>query len=265
MDATLGREESFHDEWAASVDLEQVLVDESFEACTAPECRWLMEQLGDIAGKRILDLGCGIGEAAVYFAKHGAHVTASDLSAGMLRVAARLAARHGVCLETAKCSATDVSLPDETFDIVYAGNLLHHVEIEPTLREVHRLLKPGGVFVSWDPIKHNPLIKIYRRVAADVRTRDEHPLAMRETRTFRQIFRSVRYECFWLFTLWIFLRFLLIERVSPNKERYWKKIIIEHERLEPIYRRWARVDRWVLRAFPFLKRFCWNIALVCEK
>lgn len=265
MGITLSREEGFHDKWAASVNLAHVLVDESFEACTAPECRWLMSQIGEVAGRQILDVGCGLGEAAVYFAKQGADVTASDLSGGMLRVTARLAAKHGVSVKTTQCSATGIPLPDETFDIVYAGNLLHHVDIEPTLREVHRLLKPGGVFISWDPIKHNPLIKVYRRLASRVRTKEEHPLAMREVRTFRRIFKSVRYECFWFFTLWIFLRLLLIERVNPNKERYWKKIIREHERLEPIHRRWAKLDRWVLAAFPFLKRFCWNIALVCEK
>ena len=265
MDITPDREERFHDEWAASVDVEQIPVDESFQACTAPECRWIARQLGDVAGRRVLDLGCGMGEAAVYFAKLGADVTAADLSSGMLGVVQRLAARHNASVRTAKCCATDTALPDAAFDVVYAGNLLHHVEVEPTLREVHRILKPGGVFVCWDPLKHNPLINIYRRLASGVRTEDEHPLAMKEIRAFRRIFRNVRYECFWLLAQWIFLRFFLIERVSPNRQRYWKKIITEHRRLEPIYRRWARLDEWVLRALPFLKRYCWNVAVVCEK
>ena len=261
----LQREEDFHDQWASSVDLEEILVDESFEACTAPEGRRIMAWLGDIRGKRVLDMGCGMGEAAVYFAKQGAKVTAADLSGGMLLVAERLASRHKVAIETIKCPAGDTALPDGAFDIVYAGNLLHHVEIEPTLNEARRILADGGMAVFWDPLRHNPLINVYRRMAADVRTEDEHPLAMRELDIFRRVFRTVRFDCFWFFTLWIFLRFYLIERVGPSQQRYWKKIIVEHERLEPIYRRWARWDAWVLRRLPLLKRYCWNIAVACEK
>ncbi len=75
----------------------------------------------------------------------------------------------------------------------------------------------------------------------------------------------VKYECFWFFTLWIFLRFLLIERVNPNKERYWKKIITEHKRLEPIYTPLEKLDKAFLNRFPYFKRYCWNIVIFCVK
>ena len=49
---------------------------------------------------------------------------------------------------------------------------------------------------------------------------------------FREHFAEVRYECFWFFTLLIFMRFYLVEGVDPNKERYWKKIITDLVRRE---------------------------------
>ena len=77
-------EEQFHDEWAASIDPAEVMVDESWQAATCPEHRWIRDQLGDLRGRRVLDLGCGAGEAAVWFAKQGAEVVASDISSQFL-------------------------------------------------------------------------------------------------------------------------------------------------------------------------------------
>ncbi len=245
-------EERFHDRWAASINPAEVLVDESWEAATCPEHRWIRAQLGDLHGRRVLDLGCGAGEAAVWFAKQGADVVASDISAEFLDVVHRVAGLHGVRVQTHQGDADRLDFPDDTFDVVYAGNLLHHADLDRTLEQIHRVLKPGGRVVTWDPLRHNPLIHVYRRMAMDVRTVDEHPLAIGDVRRFARWFSDVHYECFWFCTLWIFVRFFLIEHVHPSRERYWKKIIREHARLAPIYNRLSALDRRVLGAFPFL-------------
>jgi ubiquinone/menaquinone biosynthesis C-methylase UbiE len=259
------KEEEFHDSWADTINVADVMVNEFFEACTSPENRIILEKLGDVRGKKILELGCGAGEASVYFAKLGAEATATDLSSGMLRVVEEVATMHGVSVETRQTASDSLDFADESFDIVYAANLLHHVEISPTLAEVERVLKPGGIFAAWDPLAHNPLINIYRRMATEVRTEDEHPLKMSDLRLFRQRFEDVSYNTTWFFTLWIFLSFFLIERVDPNKERYWKKILLEHRRLENRYRFLERLDGIILRLIPFLKRYCWNIVIFARK
>jgi hypothetical protein len=101
-------------------------------------------------------------------------------------------------------------------------------------------------------------------MATEVRTTDEMPLAIGIINFVRSLFSKAVYDTFWLATLWIFLRFYLIERVNPNEERYWKKIIAENTRLEPIYRRLERLDT-LLKQVPFMKRFAWNIAVVATK
>ncbi len=255
------REEQFHDEWGGVIDPDQVPVIETFEACTAPENRYITEWLGNVRGLRVLDLGCGAGEAAVYFALRGADVTAVDLSAGMLEVTRRVADRYGVTIRCRRQNAERLEFDANTFDVVYAANLLHHVDLDTCLTEVGRVLRPDGRFVSWDPLRHNPIINIYRRMAAPVRTEDETPLDIRDTESFRRHFHDVEHRCFWLAGLWIFMRFFLVDRVHPSKDRYWKKIITDADRLRGTYHRLAALDDFLIRRMPWLQRMCWNLAV----
>ena len=265
MSDSYSTEESFHDNWARSIYIEQVMLDEFFEACTSPENRFIMKELGNIKGKRLLDLGCGAGESSVYLAKKGALVTAMDVSSEMLNVASNVAQKHNVEITTRRSSSVDINCGDETFDIVYAANLLHHVNIPSTLKEVHRVLKYGGSFVSWDPILYNPLINIYRKLATEVRTKDEHPLTTKDLDLFKQYFPDVKYHMTWFFTLLIFVKYYCIDRVHPNKERYWKKILIESKKLQKAYSFLEKLDNVFLKTFPFMKKYCWNVTVVAKK
>lgn len=261
---TLAREREHHDEWAAKIDLDKVLVRESFEASTAPENRFILKNLGNLEGKKLLDLGCGAGENSVYFALKGAHCIATDYSPGMLETAHQLAKKYGVEIETKCINAEEIEFPDNTFDCVYAANLLHHVRPETALKEMHRVCKPGGKVCFWDPLIHNPVINVYRYMASTVRSEDETPLSIGFVKNAEELFTKVSYETFWFFTLWIFLRFYLIERVSPNKERYWKKIIYEEPRLRSSYKFLEKLDSY-FKKIPFVERYAWNIAVVATK
>ena len=265
MSDVLQRERSFHDRWAQFINVDGIHVRNYFEACTAPENRFILDHLEDVKGKTLLDLGCGAGENSVYFALKGARCTATDYSRGMIEKTLSLAAANHVQIDARTMNAMDIEFPADTFDIVYAANLLHHLP-DPlaALREMHRVLKPGGKACFWDPLRHNPVINIYRRIATEVRTEDEMPLDIKITNFIKPLFSETLYDTFWLATLWIFLRFYLIERVDPNKERYWKKIIAESTRLEPTYRRLERLDR-VIKKVPLMQRFAWNIAVVATK
>ena len=265
QDETLEKERQFHDAWASTIDVDGIRVKDYFEACTAPENRFILKQLGDITGEKLLDLGCGAGENSVYFAKKGALCVATDYSPGMVEVALKLAEKNGVKIEGCTANAMELEFPDNTFDIVYASNLLHHLpEPKLAIREMHRVLKPGGKACFWEPLKHNPVINVYRRMATKVRTEDETPLDINIVKFVNSLYSDVAYDTFWLATLWIFLRFYLIEKVHPNKERYWKKIIIEQARLEPEYRRLENLDK-LLKKLPGMKRFAWNLAVVARK
>ena len=264
-DQTLEREQQFHDAWAATIDVEVIKVRDYFEACTAPENQFILKHMGDIKGKRLLDLGCGAGENSVYFAKQGAMCVATDYSPGMVEIALQLAAANGVQIQGHTMNAMLLDFPDNIFDFVYASNLLHHVpNPQATIQEMHRVLKPGGKACFWDPMRHNPIINVYRRIAKQVRTADEKPLDINIINFVKSQFRTITYDTFWLATLWIFLRFYLIERIDPNHERYWKKIIIEQARLESEYRRLEKLELNI-KKLPLMKRFAWNLVVVATK
>lgn len=265
QDEILRKEQEFHDRWAAAIDVEGIQVKDYFESCTAPENRFILQHLGEVRGRYLLDLGCGAGENSVYFAQKGARCVAADYSPGMVEVALKLAQSNGVEVEGCVVNAMAIAFPDETFDIVYASNLLHHIpDPDAVIREAHRILKPGGQLCFWDPLRHNPIINIYRRMASEVRTDDETPLDIRIASQVESMFSQTVYDTFWIASLWIFLQFYFIERVNPNQERYWKKIIVEQDRLKPSYLRLEQLDS-LLKKLPWMKRLAWNLAVVATK
>ena len=260
------RERDFHDGWASEIDPRTVPVRQTFAASTSPEPRWLLSQLGDLRGKRVLDLGTGAGEAAVYFALQGANVTAVDLSPGMLDVVRCVAKHHGVEVTCEVASAEDLSIFEAaSFDVVYAANVLHHVDTDRCLGEVARVLRAGGAAVSWDPIAYNPIINVYRRMATEVRTSDEHPLRRADLELFKKHFRHYSSRFFWFSTLLVFLKFYLIDRVHPNEDRYWKRILTQENELRTSYLFLESIDRGLLKVFPSLRWLCWTVAVVAQK
>lgn len=259
-------ERTFHDAWAGSEDVEQIDVRGANEVCTAPEMRYIVKRLGDLRGKRILDVGCGLGEASVYFAMLGADVTSSDLSQGMLDATSRLAKSNGVAVRQHLASAEDMGLaPSDKFDVIYAGNLLHHVDIDATLSRIRPHLADNGVLVTWDPLAYNPAINVYRSMATEVRTPDEHPLKWSDIRLFNRHFGQVETRYFWLLTLIIFVVMALAQRRDPNKERFWKVILKEGPRWAWLYRPLEAMDRLILSVLPPLRLLCWNVVVIARK
>jgi len=260
------KEREFHDEWAEGINPDDVVVDDSWHGAGVPECGWILRQLGDLTGLRILELGTGAGEGAVYFAKRGAKVTATDISPGMLNLAAEVGRRHGVTMETVVADAADLShFDDGTFDLVYGANVLHHVEIERCLREVHRVLVPGGRAAFWDPLHYNPAIQVYRRIATEVRTEDEHPLKRADLKRFEKIFDNTISQAFWLSGLLVFIKFFLVDRIHPNADRYWKLVVERQTELEKSLLRFHALDQNILKVFKPLRWWAWNIAVVVQK
>ena len=205
-------EEKFFNKWANEVSGKDILVRESFEAKTSVENHFALKALGDLKGKKMLDLGCGTGEASVYFALKGAKVTACDVSLECLKLGKNLFQKFNVNIQTIKMQVEFLGFPNESFDLVYGFGVLHHIDINESVYEIYRVLKNGGIAVFIEPLAYNPLIRIYRYMAKGVRTPTETPITFKDIRFIGTIFKNARHREFQFFTLLIFLHFFLVRR-----------------------------------------------------
>jgi len=108
----------------------------------------ILELIGEVHGRRILDVGCGDGDLAARLAERGARVVGVDASAAMIAAAMQRAAPEQADLAFEIAAAQDLPFPPEQFDIVVAVTILCFVEnAAPVFREMARVLRPGGHLV----------------------------------------------------------------------------------------------------------------------
>lgn len=121
----------------------------------------------DLKGKSVLVVGCGFGDDALRLAKLGAKVSAFDLSPDSLQIARALAARESLQITFDEMPAECMQYRDSTFDFILARDILHHVDIPLTMREIVRVAKPNAMFVVneiyshsiTDNIRHSSLVE----------------------------------------------------------------------------------------------------------
>lgn len=111
----------------------------------------MFENLGVTAGpdRRVLDFGCGNGVASYSLARAGFEVTGLDSSQGLLAglgAAKMLDGLDGVSIDFQSHSGEAFDFSDNTFDVVYIREVLHHIHnLTDFLSQVYRILKPGGI------------------------------------------------------------------------------------------------------------------------
>ncbi|WP_347355032.1 class I SAM-dependent methyltransferase [Intrasporangium sp.] len=115
--------------------------------------------LGEVGGRRILEVGAGAAQCSRWLVTRGATVVATDLSAAMLSTAARIARRHPEVpsLPLAQCDARALPFADASFEIVFTayGVLPFVADPEVVLAECARVLRDGGrlVFSTTHPVR----------------------------------------------------------------------------------------------------------------
>lgn len=168
-----------------------------------PEYRFRV--LGPLKGKDILDAGCGDGSNSVLLAKLGARVTGVDVSRASVELAKRRAAANGMEASTRfACSPLETAnLPPNSFDVIWADCILHHVipELEAILRSFRTWAKPGATVIFSEPINLNPTLRKLRlsMPISTHHTPGERPLESPEIRIIRQYFPTLRIRRFALF------------------------------------------------------------------
>ena len=98
----------------------------------------------------VLEFGCGTGSTAIAHTPHVKHIHALDISSKMIEIAQGKASENKVTNVTFQQSSIDkFDVPDQTFDAVLGLSILHLLENkEGVIAKVHKMLKPGGIFIT---------------------------------------------------------------------------------------------------------------------
>jgi 2-polyprenyl-3-methyl-5-hydroxy-6-metoxy-1,4-benzoquinol methylase len=137
--------ESYDDKWSISYDKRCVDYARNLFDATVPA-----DELRRLPYERALELGCGSGFFLLNLIQAGVarRGSVTDLSPGMVKVAIRNGESLGLDVDGRVADAEGIPYDDDTFDLVVGHAVLHHIpDVEKSLREVVRVLKPGGRFV----------------------------------------------------------------------------------------------------------------------
>lgn len=107
-------------------------------------------------GKKLLEVGCGLGTDLLQFARGGAIVTGVDLSSTSIDLVRKRFALYGLPVDAQPADAENLPFAEASFDVVYSFGVLHHTpNTQRAIDEVYRVLKPGGACVIMLYHKHS--------------------------------------------------------------------------------------------------------------
>jgi ubiquinone/menaquinone biosynthesis C-methylase UbiE len=180
----------------------------------------------DPRDQEVLDYGCGEGRLTFDLLRKGArYVTGIDVSEVRVDAARRRADHLGVAdrcrFVTADAHAT--GFPDASFDLVVGTDVLHHLDLERALREIRRVLRPGGRAVFVEPLAHNPILRLGRFLTPSGRTPDEHPFTVEDWRLCASIFTSFSHSERELVTIPLMPLNLILPRGGQRAMARWAR------------------------------------------
>jgi SAM-dependent methyltransferase len=215
----------------------------SFVQSSANQYQQIIE--ADCKNKRILEFGCGEGNSAIALARKGAVISAIDVSYAHIQVAQASAAAQQVQVDFQMMSAEKLEFADTSFDLACGKGILHHLQLDRAFSGIARTLKPDGKAVFLEPMGHNPMINLYRRLTPSLRCKDEHPLKMWDLQCARDYFGTVETRFYHLSSL-----LAVPFRRVPGSHALFAFL--------------EATDRLLFASLPWLQRHAWIVILILE-
>ncbi len=211
----------------------------------------MMGNIGNIKGKNVLEFGCGEGWFTEKLADMGAEVWAFDLSKEAVKKTKERFSNHSAQkrVHVDQMPGENLSYDSEQFDIVVGLAILHHLELEASMKEIRRILKNGGRAFFMEPLGHNLFLNLYRKMTPHLRSKDEMPMILEQFDLIDGIFPKFRHEEYYLLTVFaLFFYFLGANRVMLKS----RDLLI-------------KLDRALLKMLPGIRKYCWYSILEMEK
>jgi ubiquinone/menaquinone biosynthesis C-methylase UbiE len=203
----------------------------------------MMEKIGNIEGKRVLEFGCGSGWFTKVLAAKGAEVWAFDISNEAVKNARDLIESHNLehRVHVDRMAAEDLDYDSNMFDLVVGNAVLHHVDLNLCVNEIKRVLKDRGWAYFMEPLGHNPFLNAYRRLTPGLRSKDEVPFRFEQFSYIRKCFPEFEHEEYYLTAmLALFWHFVGMRRLMLKT----RDVLF-------------RLDRRIIATFPKLSKYCW--------
>jgi SAM-dependent methyltransferase len=154
-DERLSREREFHNERFGAPEARRK---DAFHFAIANGAEEYGRRVREAArGRDVLEYGC-TGGASVALAASARSLAGIDISD--VAIAQAVAAASAAGLDRARFQVDDaqhMSLPSDAFDLVCGSAIIHHLDVETAVREVRRVLRPGGRAIFWEPLGQNAL------------------------------------------------------------------------------------------------------------
>lgn len=227
--------------------------------------------LGNVAGQKILEIGCGNGELSVWLAKQGAEVYGLDISDESIKIAEKRSVENNTISQTHFYAqpAEQLNWSDNYFDIVFINVSLHHLEIETALREFKRVLKPKGILVAIEPLAFSKTIQNFRNSKLFTRlypirqeTPTERILLTDDLKLIQSLYQNTSYVPYRIFSP-------LITKIKPLFSFLVNRLIrqeIDPEiRKRRINRALQKIDEKLLKSLPFLKFLSRYVVIYARK
>ena len=242
-------EQQFYDEWVKKKTDHKVLFDLFYERPHVGNPYWyLYEQLmsQDLKNKRVLDFGCGSGSNSIILANLGAIVYGFDISYESLKIAKEKARKYGVAKRVyfSQSVGEKLCFKDQSFDLIFGSDILHHLDIGPSISEMRRVLRKGGwgYFKEWHTNTFLTLISyVFKKFSRRGEyTPHEKPLSKDDLDKLRKQFKTVTFSYF----------DLAARRISLGR-----MVLVKAQ----------RIDYFLLRWFPFLKPWSGSVVIAYQK
>ena len=195
---------------------------------------------------QILDFGCGTGvfvERAIKYKPK--KIVGIDISEVSIDKAKKNAKKMGINVDYYVDNCEKTKFESNSFDIVYGTGILHHLEFNKCLDEIHRILKLNGNLIFIEPLGTNPFINLYRKLTPKSRSRDEHPLIHKDFKYIKNKFIDTKIKYYGFLTL-IFSPFYKL----PNESKFFKLL--------------AYFDQ-ILFKLKIFRIFAWSVLITTKK
>lgn len=233
------RERDFHNQRFEDDSERETRIGKFYSAIGYGFALYRRRALEESRNRTVLEYGCGNASLGFELAPLAKAVVGIDISEVAIQDARRIASHKR--LENAKFvvdNAEAMSQPDRSVDVLVGAGIVHHLDIERSMREVRRVLRDGGMAIFAEPLGHNPVVNWYRARTPEMRTVDEHPLLASDLRAMAKGFRASKVTYFGFIAPILGLVSATTDPQKPLTKLVW----------------W--LDK-VVCSLPFIRRYAW--------